>query len=89
MTPSLINFQYVDQLFDTMNSRSLFATGFKKALCKENIASVSAFFTVARQYLMSLRTLNGTSVVYCQRYNSCRCYLNMKNYAFIVYFFTC
>jgi len=50
-----------------MYSTSFFANGMKKALCKENLASVSAFMLEAREYLISLKILGDNPLLKCKR----------------------
>ena len=39
----------------------------EKALCKENLASVSAFMLEAREYLISLKTLDDNPLLRCKK----------------------
>ncbi|KAK6191108.1 hypothetical protein SNE40_002852 [Patella caerulea] len=59
--------QYFDKLFDVMNSRSKFVPGMKQAISSNNIGYRTHFFQEVKQYLLSLRTLDGQSLLECRR----------------------
>lgn len=53
----------MNQIFDILNSRSIRAKGFKKALCKNNIEHTRKFVEEAVSYISGLKFDNGQQVI--------------------------
>jgi hypothetical protein len=52
-----------DKLFDILNSRSLYASGYKKAINRNNVHSVLAWMKRTREFLMKLEDSTGKKII--------------------------
>lgn len=66
-SPTANFIRQINNAFDILNSHKLSNFGFKQALCRLNINKVESFFKEFKEYILSLKFVDGTEIVKSQR----------------------
>lgn len=53
----------INDAFDILNSRTMYAPGYKKALCPANIARTVDFINMCKEYIINLKFVNNNYIV--------------------------